>query len=70
MMSESARDPADEFRMAGPGGREPRAHFGRDLWILLAVVMAGFGVGAWPCTARPGSTRSSSDPRGGWAGGL
>jgi hypothetical protein len=42
IMSESEPQAAGEIGMADGDGREPRPHFGRDMFVLLALTMAGF----------------------------
>src|SRR5262245_40107952 len=46
-MSETNSTAADDFRMAEEVGKASRPHFGRDLWVLLLLVLTGFGGGLW-----------------------
>ena len=46
-MSEPSSPTADEFRMAGAVGTPSRPHFGRDLWVFLLLVLAGFAGALW-----------------------
>ena len=46
-MSEPSSPAADEFRMAEAVGTPSRPHFGRDLWVFLLLILAGFAGALW-----------------------